>query len=68
MVRGNCLRKVGSDRRSKCSANDVRAIVREVKKNPSVSSPEIQLTTELGNVSQDTFRRVIDDSGEFNSY
>ena len=66
--RGNCLRKVGSGRRTKCSTHDKRAIMKEVRKNPFISAPEIRLTAGVEHVCKDTVLRVIHRSGEFNSY
>ena len=57
--RGNCLRKIGSGRRTKCSRHDKRAIMKEVRKNPFISAPEIRLTAGVEHVCKDTALRVI---------
>ena len=68
LIQINCLRKFGSCRKSKCTAHDVRAIMKEVRKNPFVSAPEIRLTAGIEHVSADRVLRVIHASGEFNDY
>ena len=68
LTRGNCIRKVGSGRRSKCTAHNIRAIMKEVRNNPFVSAPEVRLTAGVEHVSADTVLRVIYASGEFNNY
>ena len=67
-ARDNCLSKSGSGRPRKCSALDVRAMMREIKKNPFISASEIRLMAGVHHVSEDTVLRVIHRSGEFNCY
>ena len=68
LTRGNCIRKVGSGRKPKCTAHDTRAIMKEVRNNPFVSAPEVRLSAGVEHVSVDTVLRVVHASGEFNSY
>ena len=68
LTRGNCIRKVGSGRRSKYTAHNIRAIMKEVRNNPFVSAPEVRLTAGVEHVSANTVLRVIYASGEFNNY
>ena len=60
-------RKPGSGRKRKTTTTEDRRIVREVKKNPFVTSTEINRDLQSP-VSVRTIRRRITESGEFKSY
>lgn len=62
------LRKPGSGRPRKTSQRDVTRIIREVKKNPSITGHEIKANLLLNNISERTVRRRIASDSEFASY
>ncbi len=66
--RGTMTRKKGSGRPRSTDKRNDRAIVREVKINPFITCREIKANNPDLNVSLDTIRRRIIESGEFKSY
>ena len=60
--------KTGSGKKSKTSDREVKMIIREVKKKPSITGNQIRKNLGMERISERTVRRRINSHSEFASY